>query len=81
MRVGMHQRTQRSSVDHEPSYKSPKLSRGEDFDFEHGDWMGTNWSVPYLIDGEFGEFIADPGPQLVGEDGLRFVLLWPIREM
>ncbi len=75
----MHKHTQRSSIDHQPSYKRTKLSRGPQVDLEHANRMRTNWFVPGAVDAEFWEFMADAGPQLVGKGGLSFIFLWPIR--
>ncbi len=75
----MHKRTQRSSIDHQPSYKRTKLSRCPKVDLEHANRMRTNWFVPHAVDAEFWEFKADAGPQLVGKGGLSFIFLWLIR--
>lgn len=77
--VWMHKRAQRSSVDHQPSYESPKLRWREYVDLEHANRMGTDWAVPDTIDTEFGKFMADACPQFMGEVGLGFVSLWPVK--
>lgn len=75
----MHKRTQGPSVDHQPGYERAELSRCEDVDLEHGNRMRTDWFAPDAVDSEFGEFMADAGPQLVGERGLGFVFLRLVR--
>lgn len=77
--VWMHKRAQRSSVDHQPSYESPKLRWCEYVDLEHANRMGADWPVPDTIDTEFGKFMADACPQLMGERLLRLVFLWPVK--
>ena len=74
----MYKRTQRSSIDHQPSYKRTKFRRCENVDLEHANRMRTNRFVPDAVDAEFWEFMADAGPQLVSEGGLGFVFLWPV---
>ena len=73
--VWMHKRTQRSSIDHQPGYKRTELSRGEEVDLEHANRMRTEWPVPNAVDAQFWEFMADAGPQFVGECALGFVFL------
>lgn len=66
-------------MDHQPSYEGTKLGRCEDVDLEHGNRMRTDWFVPDTVNAEFWEFMADAGPQLVGESRLGFVFLWSFR--
>ena len=75
----MHKRAQRSSVDHQPSYKSPKLRWREYVDLEHADRMGADRPVPDTIDTKFGKFMADACPQFMGEGLLRLVFLRSFR--
>ena len=75
----MHKGTQRSSVDHQPSYERTELSRCEDVDLEHTNRMRTNRFLPDAVDAEFWEFVADAGPELVSEGALGLVFLRPIR--
>ena len=75
----MYKRTQRSPIDHQPSYKRTKLRRCKNVDLEHANRMRTDRFVPYAVDAEFWEFMADAGPQLVSEGALGFVFLWPVK--
>ena len=63
-------------MDHQPSDKRAELSRCEDVDLEHADWMRTERFVPHAVDTEFGELVPDACPEFVGEGGLGFVLLF-----
>ena len=51
--IGVDQCAQGSSVDYKPGYKSTKLLRCEDVDFEHAEWMWSDGFVPDFVDAEF----------------------------
>ena len=73
--IRVYQNAQRASVDHEPRDESPKLCGCEDVDFEHGNWMWTDRSVPNAIDSKFWKLVPDTRPEFMGELGLGFVPL------
>ena len=75
----MHKHTQRSLVDHQPSYERTKLSRCQDVHLEHANRMRTNRFVPHAVDAQFWELMADAGPQLAGKGPLGFVFPWLVR--
>ena len=66
-------------MDHQPSNERTKLSRCEDVDLKHANRMRTDRFVPNAVDTEFGELIADAGPQLVSEGSLSLISLWLVR--
>lgn len=56
--IRMHQRTQRSPINHQPGDECAELRWCEDIDFEHGDGVGAEGSVEEGVDAEFGDWIG-----------------------
>lgn len=49
--------------------------RREGIDFEHRNWVRSNWFVPELIDAQFREFPPDTLMQRLGVQCLGFAVL------
>lgn len=69
--IWMHQRTQRTPVNHQPGNKSPKLRRREDVHLEHTHRVRTHGLIDHTVDAQFGELTTDAFVQGCGIGLLR----------
>jgi len=73
--VGVYQRAQWASIDHQPWDERAKLLWSEQVHFKHGHWVRSNGSVPYLVNAKLWKFSTDALPKFKGKFRLILVVL------
>lgn len=74
VRVRVHQRRQRTSIDNKPGHERAELRRSEQVHLEHASQMRADGPIPDFVYPQLRELAAYTLPQLRGEVELVLVL-------